>query len=446
MPERLATVQAKVSLEVPNKANAKLLKEYDAFMDNNRLSESRRKNNLKTMTYYGTWLAKNHPNLTFAKVNSREKHILPFLNRFRKAPEDDPEELWVTTWNDYKSRLVHFYRWLHNVRMPGRSYDEVPVRDWTTPEFMKFKKQLSKRKNTYSVAETWEREEVLAILPYEQEIRNKAIIAALWDLDGRNHELTRMKLKHIRFKETYAEGEIPFNTKTGGGPVLLRMSFPYMLEYMNKHPLRNDPEAPLFCNLKGGKTLGDELDPDYLWRILDNLKRRIKTLVEQDKVTGQEKEKLQELLNVKAWNPYCFRTSAIRHDATFLPAYALTQKVRWVPNSKQPGRYMAQTLSNEVRKQILAHDGIIDETTKPKLIHNVCPKCQLVNPQEYIRCKECSYPLTEEGHNQAKADEKVMKDKIAELEAKITKREHDIEEAVKRALAQLAKEGRYEPT
>jgi len=47
MPERLATVQQKISL-VSNKTNQKLLKEYDAFMNMNRLSESRRMNNLKT--------------------------------------------------------------------------------------------------------------------------------------------------------------------------------------------------------------------------------------------------------------------------------------------------------------------------------------------------------------------------------------------------------------
>lgn len=422
MPITLETLQAKVSTQVLNKTNAKLVKDYDAFMDVRRLSEARRKNNLKAMTYYGAWLAKHFPNLTFAKVNNREKHILPFLNQYRKTSKDDPEEIWVTTWNDYRGRLIHFYRWLHNIKIPSRSYDKHPIEDWETPEFVQIKKQKTKRKSTYAANETWQRDEVLAIIPYEQEIRNKAIITALWDMDGRNHELTRIKIKHVRFQETYAEGEIPFQTKTGGGPILLRLSFPYLLEFMNKHPLRNDPEAPLFCNLKGGKMLGDELDPDYLWRILDNLKKRIKTLVQQGKLQGKEREKLQQLLNVKAWNPYCFRTSAIRHDCTYLTHYALTQKVRWSPNSRQPARYMAQILSDDVKDQILKHDGIITEKVGPQPIRNVCPKCQKVNPHENLRCSKCSYPLSQQALDEIKAEEEK---RVLELQEQLKRQQEE---------------------
>lgn len=34
-----------------------------------------------------------------------------------------------------------------------------------------------------------------------------------------------LKIKHIRLKEKYGEGEIPHEAKTGTGPVLLTMSF-----------------------------------------------------------------------------------------------------------------------------------------------------------------------------------------------------------------------------
>lgn len=38
--------------------------------------------------------------------------------------------------------------------------------------------------------------------------RNKAILALLCDLNGKNHEITFLKLKHIRFMEQYAESEL----------------------------------------------------------------------------------------------------------------------------------------------------------------------------------------------------------------------------------------------
>ena len=60
-----------------------------------------------------------------------------------------------------------------------------------------------------------------------------------WDLNGRNHEITILKLKHIRFREKYAEGEVPHEAKTGSGPILLTTSFPYVRDWINEHPFRS---------------------------------------------------------------------------------------------------------------------------------------------------------------------------------------------------------------
>jgi hypothetical protein len=37
-----------------------------------------------------------------------------------------------------------------------------------------------------------------------------------WDFDARNHEVTLLKIKHIRLREQYGEGEVPHEAKTGG--------------------------------------------------------------------------------------------------------------------------------------------------------------------------------------------------------------------------------------
>lgn len=64
------------------------------------------------------------------------------------------------------------------------------------------------------------REELLTVVKYDPYIRNRAILTLLWDLDARPHEITLLKMKHIRLKEKYGEGEIPHEAKTGAGPVL----------------------------------------------------------------------------------------------------------------------------------------------------------------------------------------------------------------------------------
>lgn len=47
------------------------------------------------------------------------------------------------------------------------------------------------------------------------------ILSLLWDLNARPHEIILLKIKHIRPKENYSGGEIPYQAKTGTGPMLL---------------------------------------------------------------------------------------------------------------------------------------------------------------------------------------------------------------------------------
>ena len=49
--------------------------------------------------------------------------------------------------------------------------------------------------------------------------------------------------------QKYGEGEIPFQAKTGSGPLLLTVSIPYVRDWLNEHPFRNEPNARLICNL-----------------------------------------------------------------------------------------------------------------------------------------------------------------------------------------------------
>ena len=48
---------------------------------------------------------------TFNEIKDGET-IIVFLDVKRKSKEQDPEQKWITTWNDYLWRLKMFYRWL----------------------------------------------------------------------------------------------------------------------------------------------------------------------------------------------------------------------------------------------------------------------------------------------------------------------------------------------
>jgi hypothetical protein len=70
--------------------------------------------------------------------------------------------------------------------------------------------------------------------------------------------VTLLKIKHIRLRERYGEGEIPHEAKTGSGPLLLTCSFPYVRDWLNKHPFKNSPDARLIGNLNTGAPLMPE--------------------------------------------------------------------------------------------------------------------------------------------------------------------------------------------
>ncbi len=308
-------------------------------------------------------------------------------------------------------KLRTFYRWVYN------SDDESKGQEyWTTPDFMKIKRKQSKRISPYMANEIWEKEELQIIIKYELSRRNKAIIALLWDLDARPHEVTLLKIKHIRLKEKYGEGETPFTAKTGSGPILLTFSFPYLRDWLNEHPDRNNTEARLICILKDGLPFYT----GYIYDIMSHLKKRIKRLVISGSITDQrEKERLEYFLSTKKWNPYSIRHSAIPADSDYLPEYALKKKVRWSMNSKQGSRYIKNRMGDELKNKILEQNGIIlDTELKPKLTIAICPRCELVNQIENKYCSKCSYPLTPQAFEEIKNEEDAKFKALEERQSK----------------------------
>jgi integrase len=365
---------------------------------------------LKALYYYARYLEDKNI------IDVKEKHeVIVYLNS--KIKNDDMEKKYLGTWNDYMLKLRTFYRWIYN------SDDESKgLEYWTTPDFIKIKKKPTKRISPYMANEIWEKDELQIIIKYEISRRNKAIIALLWDLDARPHEVTLLKIKHIRLKAKYGEGEIPFNAKTGSGPILLTFSFPYIRDWLNEHPDRNNTEARLICTLRNGSPL----DTGIIYYIMAHLKKRIQRLVISGSITDQrEKERLEYFLNTKKWNPYCIRHSAITADSDYLPEYALKKKVTLSMNSNQGRRYIKNRMGDELRNKILEQNGIIIDTDlKPKPTIAVCPRCELVNQIENKYCSKCSYPLTPQAFEEIKNEED---SKLKALEEKQNKQMEDMQ-------------------
>jgi integrase len=365
-------------------------------------------------------------NLDFIQISKKEE-ILSFLDSKIKSKEDDPDGKWMRTWNDYLQRIKYFFRWLYNEKLrQQRNEESLDPSDWVTPSFLKIKEKKSKRISPYLESEIWDKDDFQAIIKYEPLKRNKAALSLLWDLDARPHEISGLKIKHIKLKQKYGEGEIPFESKTGTGPILLTFSFPYVRDWINEHPFKNEPNASIICN----QITGAPIHADALNNFMKHLKERIERLIESNQITDEEeKERLNRLLKVKKWNPYCIRHSAITADSDYLPEYALKKKVRWSMNSKQGSRYIKRRMGNELKNKILEYNGIItEELQKKKPIQSICPRCDLPNILENKYCSKCSYPLKPEAFDEIKEEENK---KIMELETRYKEMDSVLQDLVK---------------
>ena len=412
MPTTLSTTIKHIIDRVPNSDNSRIIADFHSYMKGNAASERHQNNNLKAIIAFAEFLGSD---TTFYQVTSKEQ-IIRFLNTKIKAISVDPENRCITTWNDYLVRIKHFFRWLFNCKImsnKGLENLEKSFSDWQTPVFVNIRTKKTKRLSPYGENEIWDIEELETVIKYESYKRNKAALALLWDLNGRNHEITLLKIKNIRLRERYGEGEIPHQAKTGSGPILLTFSFPYVRDWLNEHPFRNTPDARLICSLNNGAPI----KPEALWAMMKQLKSRITRLLDSGEITDEtEKEILRGIITTKRFNPYCLRHSSISHDSDFLPDYALKKKVRWSMNSKQPSRYIKSRMGNDLKQKILIHNGIISEgdgKSKPSVAD--CPRCNLVNAIENKYCSSCSYPLTPVAYEEIKAAEN---ERIRNLEQK----------------------------
>ena len=405
---------------VGDNLNKTLIQEFSKYLISKDTSASYQRNCIKIILMFAAFShSRRKEEKNLSQINSIDD-IITFLDTRRKTKVEDPEQKWITTWNDYLWRIKIFYRWYYNTKILTTNNNIFDSQNWVTPDFLKIPKKKTKRLSPYSETEIWEKDELQLIIKYESNKRNKAILALLWDLNARNHEVILLRIKNIRIKEKYGEGEVPYEAKTGSGPILLTLSFPYVRDWLNEHPFRNESNARLICNTENGKPLlpGMVYDTMYL------LKKRIIRLVASEEIKDiKEKEKLLYLLKTKKWNPYCIRHSSITSDSDYLPEYALKKKVRWSMNSRQGSRYIKNRMGNDLKEKILEQNGIILDTSKVKRSTVIdCPRCALINQLENKFCSKCSYPLKPEAYEELKEKEenemKRMKQQINEMDNK----------------------------
>ena len=203
-------------------------------------------------------------------------------------------------------------------------------------------------------------EEMKAIIDSCNNARDRAIFSTLYDSGCRIGELLLMKIRNVKFDNYGAVLEVPFEGKTGTRQVrIIGDSVPYLRGWLDNHPIRNDINAPLFCNISEG-IRGRAMN-------YDDVRKALKTTLKRAKIT-------------KRIYPHLFRHTRASILASKVAEAPLEAQMGWIPGTKQMATYVHLS-GKQTDKAILKAYGIEVQdngTSEPMPVK--CPRCGEANP------------------------------------------------------------------
>ncbi len=306
-----------------------------------------------------------------AKYISGLKQLIPLMKKdFDKATEKDIRNLMkkiesrdYTEWTkrDYRVLLKKFYNWLK------KDYENkkqaIPNVDWIKTNIKNSKKKLPE--------EMLSEKEVEKLIAVAQHPRDKALISVLYDSGARIGELLSVKIKNVHYDKYGAI--INVNGKTGPRRVRLILSSPYLVQWMNLHPLKEKKDAPLWIGIG---TVGRDEALEYA-----SVRKLLAKTFKEAKIN-------------KNCNPHIFRHSRATSLAQDLTESQLKEFFGWAKGSDQPATYVHLS-GKQVDDAILRSAGIKKEEEKEKSILSPkkCKRCGEINSHDNSFCIKCTAPL-----------------------------------------------------
>ena len=248
--------------------------------------------------------------LRVKKYSQQLKWISENFNKpFDKATREDIEKLVIkiiqkedwAEWTkyDYKIAIKKFYRWLNG------GEECSPVARWIPTKISKSNHKLPEDLLT--------EEEVKKMIEFAPTIRDKAYVITLYETGCRNGEMLSLKIKSISFE---SQGTIlRVHGKTGARRVMTITATPYLRDWINNHPLKDNPDAPLWI-MADGAALTQPASSALLRRIARRAKIKKKV------------------------NPHNFRHTRATHLANFLTEAQMKEYLGWTQSSDMAAVYV----------------------------------------------------------------------------------------------------------
>jgi integrase/recombinase XerD len=304
------------------------------------------------------------------------------------------------------SLLLRFSRWCK------KPYSELTEEDfddyWDTLKVKESTKNLHKKliktflkkinptiaelkirriKNSITPDQLLTDDEVYQLIKSTTNARDKALIACLADSGARKGELLSTLITDAKF-DNYGALLWLRAGKTGPRNARLIFAAPYLLRWLDVHPRKNDPTAPIFCSFRKPHNVISQT----------GLYDSIRLIRERSGIT-------------KRTNPHIYRHTKATTLAKKLKS---EQKIKgilgWKPDSTMTAHYI--TLSAiDVDDAVFEAEGIKKEDAepqKPKVYR--CKRCDTLNPVNEKICGKCGFSEDEPF---------ITKDEIGEIKSQL---------------------------
>jgi len=301
------------------------------------------------------------------------------------------------TKQDYRVVIKRFFKWFK-----GNDEFYPPEVAWI--------KTTAKETRTCMPEDLLTPEDVKNIVEHAYESRDKAFIMLLYESGARIGELLNMRIKDVEFNSVGAR--ISLFGKTGDRRILVLNSVPYLSNWINNHPYKENRESFLWVSL-GCRNFGKPVKYSTIKSLLKRLAKK----------AGIKKRV----------NPHHWRHSRASALASKLTESVMCKYFGWKLGSDQPATYVHLS-GRDLDKEILRVNGkieLVSEEDVNVLEPKECSRCGFKNAVDVKFCGGCGMPLDlgivlelqEEEERQVKkiVNEEYIKNLIQEMFEKMKK-------------------------
>jgi integrase len=265
------------------------------------------------------------------------------------------------TKHDIKIIVKKYFQWLRGCEEDEHEY----------PEEVRWIKAVLRKKRLLPEA-LLTAEELKMLIEATENQRDRALILTHYESGCRIGETLSLKIIHVAFDQYGAV--LIVDGKTGPRRVRVIAAAPALASWLSIHPLRNDPNAPLWV---GVGTVGRHEPLNY-----EGARALFRRLARK---TGLKKRVYSHLM----------RHTRATELANILTEAQMKEHLGWVQGSDMPSVYVHLSGRDVDSALLKAHGITVSQEDKPKmeLTSTTCPRCKQKAGPETQFCPSCGMVL-----------------------------------------------------